>query len=203
MPSLHPEYNYFTRETDRLNDLTLNIGSLQKFIHRQLVAEIIILRLHGILLNVIESVAEKIGSGASYFDGSSPCLLVTPRRSRFEAIKFFQNHGRTKPRKTLRWSVPKEINKNVKYVIAHNDNFCLNIKKHYDTIEDLRKIRNRIAHSNEKSRSEYRQIIRKYYGANLRNITPGTLLLTNQWSPCLLEGYILRSRVFVKELVKK
>ncbi|MBI4965286.1 MAG: hypothetical protein HY913_18565 [Desulfomonile tiedjei] len=114
----------------------------------------------------------------------------------------FHTHGRTAPRYQLRWSKASEIKKNVKYVIDARDNFVAVIDRNGALIDEMRRVRNRIAHNNSQSRSHYREIVRRHYGAYLNNVTPGTLLLSQRVTPCLLDQYIRGARVLAKDLVK-
>ena len=97
----------------------------------------------------------------------------------------------------------KYIKDNVKNIINPNDNFYNVVNRHGTLIDEMRRIRNRIAHNNSSARGKYRAIVRRYYGAYLNNITPGTLLLSPRKSPPLLAQYIIKSRILIKDLVKK
>jgi hypothetical protein len=66
----------------------------------------------------------------------------------------------------------------------------------------MRRVRNRIAHNNADSRRKYRIVVRQYYGAFVNTVTPGVLLGSNRHSPLLIEQYIRKSKIVVKEIVK-
>ncbi len=199
MVKLEADYLELDSEIDKLIDLLSHISSLQPRFAK-LVAEILLLRLFNSLEETIMSVTTKIGCGALYVDGSQPRLAVQSR-SRQGAIDNMMKYGRKKPR-YLRWSQVKEIRKNVRYIIDPNEYFLNELDRHILFIEEIRWIRNRIAHNNTTARANYRRAILRYYGGYVNSVTPGTLLLSPRQNPVLIEQYLKKSRILVKILVK-
>lgn len=200
MPSVLPDYHAHDTETDRLLSLGKTLSGLSA-LHQKLVAEIVLLRLFSLFENLITSVSLKLISGASYADGTVPVLLVRAGSSQSARV-LLQNHGRARPRHQLIWSKATEIKVNLFHVIDHNDNLMTVIDRHGVLIDELRRVRNRIAHNNAQSRRNYRDVVRRYYGAYMNNVTPGMLLLTPRVQPSLLEQYIRRQRILAKDIVK-
>lgn len=201
MPRLDVDFRSFDKETQKLNNLTNNINSLSP-LHQKLVAEIMLLRLLSLLENTIESIFVKIACGANYLDGSVPILLG--RANSYQSgLSLFRNYNRTSPRIYLKWTIVKEIKRNVKYVIDHSDTIYSILDQYNINIDEIRRIRNRIAHNNKNSRNKYKYVVMRHYGAYLNFITPGTLLLTKRKTPNLLVQYITTSRVFISDLVKR
>ncbi len=200
MSNIAADYKLHDSESGRLLALSGTIGNLPSA-HQKLVAEIVLLRLFYLFENIISSVASKLACGATYSDGSAPILLAPRARSSLAARVLFQNHGRTKPR-ILKWSQASEIKNNVKHIIDVNDNFGTVIDSHGVLIDDMRRVRNRIAHNNAQSRKNYREVVRKHYGAYMNHVTPGLLLLTPRITPRLLEQYIRQERILVKSTLK-
>jgi len=200
MPNLDIDHNFFNREISKLNSLASSLGTLSPS-HQKLVAEIILLRLFSLLENAIASICIKIACGANYLDGTASILLK--RATSFQsAISLFRTHGRSKTRKLI-WTRGREIKENVKYIIDSSDNLFNIIDIYSPIIAEIKYVRNRIAHNNEKSRENYKSVVRQHYGAYLKNITPGILLLTKRKTPNLLIQYIIKTRIFIKELTKK
>jgi hypothetical protein len=199
MPNVLSDYRTHDTETQRLLDLsgTLNCLSL---VHQKLVAEIVLLRLFSLFENLIVSVSLKLACGATYVDGSNPTLLVRARSSK-HALTLFQTYGRNKQR-LLQWSKAADIKENLRYVINYTDNIATVVDRNGVLIDELRRIRNRIAHNNVKARKNYREVVRRYYGAFMNHVTPGILLLTPRIRPPLLEQYIRQERILVKDIVK-
>lgn len=169
--------------------------------HQKLVAEIVLLRLFSLFENLISSISLKLTSGATYADGSAPALLAQARSSQ-SARTLLQTHGRAKPRHQLNWSKASEIKTNLQHVININDNVVAVVDRNGVLIDELRRVRNRIAHNNTQSRKQYRDVVRRHYGAYVNNVTPGMLLLTQRMQPSLLEQYIKQQRIMVKDIVK-
>jgi len=200
MPSILPDYRLHDAETSRLLGLCRTLSTLQP-IHQKLVAEIVLLRLFSLFENTISSICLKLVCGASYVDGTSPNLLLRARSVQ-NARALFQTHGRTRPRHDLKWSKAGEIKENLRYVINASDNVVAVVDRNGVLVDELRRVRNRIAHNNPQSRRNYREVVRRHYGAFLNHVTPGMLLLTQRLTPSLLEQYIRQQRIVVKDAVK-
>lgn len=202
MPNLRVDHDYYYQETAKLLVLQAFPPTLPSN-YRRLVAEIVLLRCFYLLENTIESIASKLPCGAAYLDGSAPQLLVTARSSA-DAITKMRTLGRRNNLSYLKWTTVKGIKRNIKNVIDGNDNLVRVVDNNTLFIEELRKVRNRIAHNNSKARREFQQIVQRHYGARLNSITPGTLLLlSTRMRPSLIYQYLLGSRILVDQLVKK
>jgi len=199
MVKLEVDYLESDSEIDKLIDLLPHITSLQP-IFSKLVAEILLLRLFDSLQETIMSVITKICCGALYVDGSQPKLVVQSK-SRQGTIDNMMIHGRKKPR-YLRWSPVEEIRKNVRYIIDPNEHILNELDRHILFIEEMRWIRNRIAHNNTKARANYRKAVLRHYGGYVNSVTPGMLLLSPRQNPVLIEQYLKKARILVKTLVK-
>lgn len=199
MFKLAADYSVLSNEADKLIELLDNINSLQPR-YQILVAEILLLRLFDSLVETIRSITIKIMCGALYVDGSQPVLQIQSR-SRAIAINNMTNHRRRKPRH-LQWSRVKEIKENVKYVIDPNEHFLNVLNVHVLFLEEIRWIRNRIAHNNAATRKNYRQAVLRYYGAYVNSVRPGILLLSPRQRPVLLRQYLMKSQILVETLIK-
>ena len=199
MPSIATDYQNCDSETSDLLALARDLGALKPS-HQKLVAEIITIRLLDIFQNFVATVARKLVAGAVYLDGSRPILLISARSVR-SAQTLFMSHGRGSS-STTRWTRASYIADAVRHVINASDHYLTVIRSNGAVINEVRKIRNRIAHNNANSRQEYQGVVKTYYGANLNNITPGILLLTDRLTPPLLEQQIIKMRIVMKDLVK-
>lgn len=200
MPLLNPEYKSFYEETDRLLSLLSSMPNVLPQ-HRKLLAEIIHLRLAILLENHMKIIFSKLCCGARYADGSRPALLV-PQRSAAAAIFAMQTLNRTKPVKLI-WNDGRKIRDGVKHILDpsdHSISILLNFGSHFT---EVRYIRNHIAHKNEGTRVNFRKLIQQYYGANVRGITSGVMLLSDRVSkPPLVEVHIRKSRTLIKQILK-
>ena len=170
--------------------------------HRKLVAEMAMVRLFLLTENTIASVGAKILCGASYLDATLPARLISPR-SIAAAVSAMKSYGRSKPRSNLKWTQSKDIRKNLSNTLNLTDPFFAVVSRHGSLLTEMRFVRNQIAHANSGTRSNYRKVVSAYYGGLKQGVSPGLLLLTAALGPpCILERYIVSSRVVVKELLR-
>jgi len=184
---------------DKLLGIQPGLASLSAD-NQKLISEIVLLRIFDLLLNAFKSMSCKVACGAIYLDGNPPILLHTCT-SMPNATTQMRQLSRLKAR-TLRWTKASAVTENLRFIVDRNDNFMQIIRNHGGFIDEMRRVRNRIVHNNRSSRQNYQIIVRRYYGANLNAITPGTLLLSPRRQPVLLQRYLLKSKILVKELVK-
>ena len=200
MPSIQKEYAEFRRETDRLLALLRSVSGLTPS-HRKVIAEIALLRLSILLENKLKLIVCKLCCGAKYLDGSDP-LLSFQQRSMKAAILSMQTFNRAKFRHPI-WNDGKEIRENVCHLIKGTDHCISTMILYAPFLSEVRYIRNHIAHHNETSRRNYKNVVKKHYGAFCHAVTCGTLLLSERASrPPLLEKYLITSRVLMKDFTK-
>ena len=164
---------------------------------RKLLAELVMLRLFDEFQEVIAGIALRLACGTPYVDGSSPMLLTEPAKSLSGARQLYETFGRSK-QVNLRWSKTPFINNATKYVLDPSNAFNVACNANALTISEMQAIRNRIAHSNSKSRAAFARVVQRHYGATLNHVSPGMLLISPQFSPTLLEQYIGACRAIAK-----
>lgn len=200
MAKLSVDYDFCKVEIDKLSELQLNLDPLPPK-YQKLVAEIVMLRLFYILENTFASLTMKILSGATYLDGTPASVLFASKNS--QAAEYnMKTHGRKKAVGFLKWTKVSYIKDNVRYLVPAGEHFIVELDHHGVLIEEMRRVRNRIAHNNPGSRSNYREIVQKHYGAYLNSITPGMLLLSPNFSPPLLSQYLSKSKILIKSMIK-
>jgi len=89
-----------------------------------------------------------------------------------------------------------------KHVIDQTDLFIMACSNSSLVISEMQSVRNRIAHKNANSRKAFSVVVKRHYGAELNNVSPGLLLLSPRFSPLLLERYISSCRVIAKTCSK-
>lgn len=180
---------------------------LQRAVHvlpakyQKLTAEIVMLRLFDVFQHHLERIVCKVACGSSYLDGSSPQLLYRAR-SIAGAERAMMSHGRSPPLGFLRWSKAADVTENAKYVIASNDHVLVSLRRNGHVVDEMRRVRNRIAHSGVRARRDYTVVLRHHYGAQVRGVLPGTLLLSSRWNPTLLVRYLSSTKTLARELVR-
>lgn len=186
---------------DRLIGLHANLHILPAT-YQKLVAEVVMVRLFDIFQNHLKRIVCKIACGDIYLDGTVPSLLHRSR-SMSGAESDMKSLGRKgELRHNLRWSTVSEIKKNVCFVIDPKDHLLVALDRHSQVINEMRCVRNRITHNNAKTRKDYSNVVLQRYGARVRGVTAGMLLLSPRWTPTLLETYLRSTRTLVRTLVK-
>ena len=201
MARLNPEYNTFFEETDRLLALLSSCSNMAA-LHRKLIAEIVHLRLAILLENHMKTIFAKLCCGAAYIDGTAPLLLLAPRKSASAAVSAMQILNRAKPFQ-LSWNDGPKIRNGVQHLLDPRDHSISVVRNFGAHFTEMRFIRNHIAHKNEGTRTNFRKLVRSYYGANVPGITSGILLLSPKVSqPSLIEVHIRTSRTLIKDILK-
>jgi hypothetical protein len=192
--------NEFRHRCDKYDKIISGTAGLHPSF-RWMVGELILLRLFDDFQEMLEGVAVRLACGASYADGTMPILLASPARSTSGAIALFETHGRLKP-KQMKWSNSTFIGETTKNVMAANDSFMFACNAHAQTIEQMRVVRNRIAHANSKTRNSFSSVVVQHYGARLNHVTPGKLLLTPRFGTAILSIYLSTCRVISRIAIK-
>jgi hypothetical protein len=152
--------------------------------------------------NHLQLIISKICCPASYLDGSLP-ILVTAQPSLSRAYAAMKSFNRTRDF-NVRWNNGPSIRQGIQHIIDANDH-CVRVMLNYGSfLTEMRYIRNHIAHRNSGTRTNFRTLVRRYYGAMPPGISSGVLLLSPRVSKprSLLEVHILTARVLIRELVK-
>lgn len=169
--------------------------------HQHIISEMIMLRVFSILELHISEIAFKIASGACYTNDIQPITFMRCK-SIAGARNLFLTFGRNKPIMNLKWTKAKYITDSVKYVIDANYFYIKNANIHSHLINEMRIVRNVLAHRSKSARDDFLLLIRTAYGAQ-NNITPGAYLTTTRRGPiCNIERYITSSKIILNDLCK-
>ena len=200
MARLDPDYRTFYEETDRLLALLGSMATLGAA-HRKVIVEIVHLRLAILLENHMKIIFAKLCCGTPYMDGSAPTLLAK-QNSAAGAVNAMRTLNRPKPI-NISWNDGPSIRDGVVHIV-HPAEHCISVVRNFGSyFTDMRYVRNHIAHRNDGSRSNFRKLVRRYYGASVPGITSGLLLLSPRVStPPLIEVHIRTSRTLIKDLLK-
>lgn len=200
MPRLDVDYREFIRHTAHLTDLLLNLAPLAPR-YQKLIAEVLFLRAFGLLERTLESITVKMLCGARYVDGSVPLVMISAY-SALEAHYNMTSVGRRRRLPYLKWTQVSEIKKNVVHLVDPTDPFITTLDAYNPSLEEMRSIRNHIAHRTSSTLAKFKPVVRHYYGAYVSAITPGTLLLSPRWVPSLIDEYITTTRILIRELTR-
>lgn len=188
--------NTFTDKCDRYLVVARKVAFIEDHEIRKMMAELVMMRLFDDLQELVEGVAIRLACGATYMDGSTPVLLVPHFRDTGQALTAFDTLSRARP-KHAKWSKAGFINDAVKYVLDPVEHFRITCSAVGSDLNEMRVVRNKIAHRRV---PEYRNVVRRYYGAYRNNVSPGILLLSPRFD--LLSSYIRKSVVIARSLCK-
>lgn len=200
MPSVRPDLTLALATVQKLQALFEDVGYLRPR-HRQLVAELMLVRLALTVENFNRMVVCKLCCGAPYMDGSAPALVL--RQTSIErALGALRTTGMpTGKQRQLHWTDGPTIRESVEGIVDDSDPLYDRLRSHAATLTELRHVRNNIVHKNRTSRVNFQKVVTRYYGAKLRNITPGTLLTSDRFGPhALFTSMVIKARAMIREV---
>ncbi|MET3234189.1 UNVERIFIED_ORG: hypothetical protein ABIC54_006405 [Burkholderia sp. 1263] len=210
MAGLEIEYRRFLRATDTLLDLYARIAGLD-IPFQKLIAENIHLRLFYELDKAVGEVALRMMRGATYLDGSSPTLLVPAFSSANAAGAAIIAKSRRRLY-YLEWTTLTKIQSNLDTLLDPADHFLATFGLHITVYDDIRIVRNHIAHNTDSTRRQFSTITSRLFPL-ARGISPAKLLISRRtvlpssttsgignFTAC--EQYIKWARLFLKVLTK-
>lgn len=197
-PSLNITVQNSVCQIDRLHQHQLDCEQLEaKYQH--FIGEMIMLRLFSIFEDSVAELAYKIAAGAFYSDGTVPALIVKSNRIQ-DSRALFLTHGRNRPLDNLRWTKPRFIKDSVGNVIPATESFIINAQAHGQVIDEMRKVRNALAHNSASARLEFKEVVRQIYGFN-RSVSPGVFLVSKKHNRvCNLSRYVASVKAVLTQL---
>lgn len=169
--------------------------------HQHLIAEILTLRSFAILEDTVREISLKIAAGARYMNGTQP-LLLNQANNMSGAETLLLSFGRQRPIRYLKFTNSQFVESSVKKVIDPNDWFVKNTLAHGAIFDEMRRVRNYLAHRNTDTRKHYLDVIIGIYGAKL-NLLPGPFLTsTKRHVPANFDRYLISTKVIINDMVK-
>lgn len=210
MAGLEIEYRRFLRATDTLLDLHARLAGLD-FPFQKLVAENIHLRLFYELDKAVGEVALRMMRGAAFLDGSRPALLVPAFSNANMACAAIIAKSRRRIF-YLEWTTLAKVQSNLDTLLDPLDHFLVTFGLHNAVYDDIRVVRNHIAHNTESTRRQFSTVTSRFFPL-ARGISPAKLLISKRTvlpSPATsgagnfaaCEQYIKWARLFLKILTK-
>lgn len=167
--------------------------------YQHFISEMIMLRLFSIFEDSVAEMAYKLASGAVYVNGRSPVLTIQAG-SITGARGLFLNHGRVTPVQNLKWTKSRYIRESVQHVISTSDPFISSAQRNGNIIEEMRKVRNVLAHNTTSAKADFKTAVRSTYGANIK-ITPGAFLSSTRRTPgCNLDRYLSSTKAVLTDM---
>lgn len=167
--------------------------------YQHIISEMIMLRLFSIFEDSVADLAFKIAAGAKYTNGVVPAITTKARRTA-DSRGLLLTHGRARPEFNLKWTKAQFIRESVEHVIPTTEFFVVNAQAHGQIIDEMRRVRNVLAHNSKSAKTEFKAVIRQTYGANV-NISVGAFLTsTRRSTPCNIDRYLGVSEAIISAL---
>jgi hypothetical protein len=171
-----------TKEIQILSKYLSDSSSLEAK-YQYIVSEVMMLRLFGIFESAIGDIAIRLACGAKYRNGNIP-LLQHRCTSLDDAIDNMVNLNRTRRQRLrgLKWSNVNDIENCIKHVLNITDKFFVEIQNNSSLFDEMRIVRNHIAHRNSDTAKKYYAVLQDIYSANIR-ISLGAFLTSTARQP--------------------
>jgi hypothetical protein len=196
-PSLVISYNNAIVEIGRLENYRRSSLSLAPQ-YQHLISEVILLRLFSIIENYIKDISCKIACSAQYRSGRTPVLLRNCTSTK-DALKQFEIFNRSRPRNP-KWTNSRYSIDTIKKIIPASEKIRIELNNFSSFYEEMRKVRNHVAHRTSDTYRNYKIVINSTYGANLRINTGAFLVSTKRIPTAKIDYYLSASKIFVNNL---
>jgi hypothetical protein len=192
----------YVAQGDRLRQLAAHMPAFAAG-YQVLLAEMIALQAFYFFESAVESIAAKLVCGARYADGVVP-TITHAATTIDDALTNMRTIGRPKPKGILKWNKASEITGNVQFVMSTTEHFCIACRTHSARINEIRMVRNHIAHNNPGTRRDYATVVARRLGAApLRLPRPGVFVLREftAGTPLLVE-YVVTLGAIIRDAAK-
>lgn len=165
------------------------------------VAEMLMLRVFSILENCVKDVSARVACGVPYRNGvvSSPTIKC---KSIQDALNRFKSEGRSKSLLYLKFTNVSGTNESIKYIINSSEPFRTKLSKYGVQFDEMRKVRNHIAHRYKNTYVEYKNVIMSRYSANLKLKPSVFLTSTKRQSRAIIDEYLITVKVMIDDITK-
>ncbi len=199
-PSIAGIYNKAMYDISRLDLYIQKSKHLQPDI-RGYVVEILMLRLFSVLESSVREIAFRVACGAPYRNGSSSSPIVVCATLN-DAFNNFKTYNRRKSLSHLKFTNVSSTNDTIKHIIDTSEPFRVKLSAYGVRFEEMRKVRNHIAHHYKNTYTEYRSVICARFGA-FKKIRPAVFLnsqisSTNRMT--FIEEYLKITKALINDI---
>lgn len=167
--------------------------------YQYMISEVVVLRLFSVLVSTISEVAFKLACGATYRNGNNPIVLMQCSSINDSFIKML-SHNRRRSLPYLQWTKATFVRDSIKHILDLNDSYYINIQNHSNLINEMRVVRNHIAHRSTSTKQEYNYLLQQTYGGNPK-LTIGTFLTSTNRNPISnIDRYIASARIILNDI---
>lgn len=192
------------------NNAIRDIGVLEKYRNKSkslqpqfqgFVAEILLLRLFGILEKAVNDISCRVACCATYINGVMPSPTIVAR-SLDDAMNLFKTFNRTRANSHLKFTNVGFTNDAIKEVIPSSEPFRQNLGHYSNEFDDMRRVRNHIAHRTSDTYAKYKQVLTRRYGSNLRIKTSVFLVSNNRERIPMIDQYFTIVKLMINDMAK-
>lgn len=182
LPLIQPLLKQFVSEVDKsillakesLSYHEFRSGRLRRLARNKyyLIVELSFLQVYLAWEDFLEQTFLRYMCGGRTSSGKSPRLYVKPKNldHAYNIIKGKQPF--------IKWEIAKDVIERAELFFHNGEPFKNAIGSISVELEDMRKIRNRVAHRSQSARIQFEDLVRERLGRKPRNITPGSFLFT-------------------------
>lgn len=197
-PSLGVTIRETRNDIARLMRYRLESSSLNP-VFQYLISELLILRLMAILESAIDELACKLVAGASYMNGAQPNRLQDAK-SIADAKAIILTSRKNKNSRYLTWTTATFISDNVCNTLSQTEPFLSYAWAHANILDEMRKVRNYVAHNSLHAKAEFQQVVRATYGATPSLQIGAFLTSTTRRTTAKIDQYIHTVPIIVSDL---
>jgi len=201
-PNITSVYSKAIRDIQILSSYVVQASNLEAK-YQYVVSEVVMLRLFSIMETSIGEIALRLACGSPYRNGNAPAL-IHQCTSINDAIGNMISLSRTRRQRLrfLKWTNENDIKHCIQFVLNTNDKFFTEIQNNSAIIEEMRFVRNHIAHRNSDTAKKYYTVLSGIYNANIR-ISLGAFLTSKaRHTQSNIEKYILTIPIILDDITK-
>lgn len=199
IPNINTSYNNSIKEIGILSNYMTDCASLESK-YQYFISEVVMIRLFAILETTIGEIALKLACGAVYKNETAPLTQVVCSSINDANGKMLtHNRGRSNLR-WLKWTNENDIEKSIKHVLVLTDKFFVAVQNHASLIDEMRIVRNHIAHRNSGTARQYYQVLHAIYTGNLKIAMGAFLISTTRHTLPNIKRYLISVPVILQDL---
>lgn len=199
-PRIQTAYNNALKDISIVENYRRKSLSLQPQF-QGFIAEMLMLRLFNILEKAVFDISCRVACGAQYNNGVIPVPTVLAS-SLSDAVSLFKNYNRATPYNHIQFTNVSNTNDSIKNVIPITEPFRQNLSNYGNQFEEMRNVRNQIAHRTSSTYAKYRSVIVRRYGSALKLKTAVFLTSTTREHIPVLDQYVTIVKLMINDLSK-
>lgn len=200
LPSLTVTKGRLLRSVNQLES-AVSASSHIDFKNRSFIAEIVLIRLFGIVEDANEEIALKLIAGAEYLDGSKATISQSAKSIQ-GARQLVLTHGRNSHWTYAKWSTSDDVKFSTRHLMNQSEHFRSVCRQYNQSVLEMRAVRNHSAHNTASTRRKFHDVIDNTYGAKFSMPVGTFLLTTKRTTTSNLTRYFITVRALLDDLTR-